>query len=576
MTDKPPKLAQRILLRFLRNDLAEEVLGDLEEKFYSSLKKKSRLRAKLDYWYQTFNYLRPFAIRRSTPTYSNHFAMLQNYFKIGWRHLSREKMYSAIKIGGFAMGIAACLLIALFIRDELSYDLKYPDGDRIYRVVVEANDHGETIQDVYFQPPLASVLKADYPEIEKAGRFNASELFGAGSNEIRRGDRLENTYEEGFTYFDQELLDILQPAMIAGNPKRALDEPNTIVITKRKADKYFPNEDPLGKILIINNQDKKPYKIGGVIEDFPANGHLHFDFLITMKGVEFWPGEQSGWGSTNYPTYILVNPGANVAALEKKITKGVIEKYILPDLIKRTQVDAKELVKNARFILQPLRDIHLYSDGIYDGVSHGDIRFVWLFGAIAGFILIIACINFINLSTAKSANRAKEVGLRKVVGSFRSNIINQFLTESLLYSIFSFAIGIIAAWLLLPYFNLLSAKSLIFPWKEWWMFPTLALAAVIVGILARATWRAFGDSDLLQQLIDLIQNALRPVKHPLALLRHHHTPRGALQQLHGQSLFQQPDALADIGNRAAQLVRCGGKAGFACHHGKDPKVIVVQ
>ena len=485
MTNKkliPPRLAQKLLLRFLRDDLTEEVTGDLDEAFYFALKHKSPWKAKLSYWYQVFHYLRPFAIRKSNSN-SNHYAMFQNYFKIGWRNLSNQRMYSSIKIGGFALGIAACFLIALFIRDELTYDSQYPDANRICRVIMSYSYNGEEGRDVWFQAPFSRALKEDYPEIEITGRYNSSELFGAGSNEIRRSDKLENTFEEGFTYADQELLDILRIPMIYGNPAHALDEPNTIVITKRKADKYFPGEDPVGKTFVVNDDVAKPFKIGGVIEDFPPTSHLQFDFLMTLKGVEFWPGEQSFWGATNYPTYILLRPGANPDELAKKLS-GIIEKYMLPFWIKDGVADAKTIAKSCHFELQSIRNIHLRSAGIQDGLSHGDIRFIWLFGAIAAFILVIACINFINLSTAKSANRAKEVGLRKTIGSYRSNIINQFLTESLMFSFLSFGLGILLAWLLLPYFNLLSTKSLIFPWKEWPLFPVLAAAAIVVGILA--------------------------------------------------------------------------------------------
>jgi len=479
----PPRLAERFLTYFLRRDLAEEVRGDLAEKFYVDLVKKSPFKAKINYWYQVVNYIRPFAIKKSTTTNINSLDMFQSYFKIGWRSLSKQRMYSAIKIGGFALGIASCLLIALFIKDELNYDQSYPDGDRIFRVVQAYNYMGESGKDVWFQAPFAKAVKDDYPEIEKAGRYNSSELFGAGSKEIRRADKIENTYEEGFVYVDQQLLDILRLPFVYGNPSKALSEPHTIVITKRKADKYFPLEDPVGKAFILNNDEKNPFKIGGVIEDFPATSHLQYDFLMTMTGVEFWDHEQSDWGATNYPTYVLLKPGADPDQLAKKM-QGVVDKYLLPMWLKNGMPNAKEMTKAGWFELQPVKDIHLRSEGIADPVAHGDIRFVWLFGAVAAFILLIAMINFINLSTAKSANRAKEVGLRKTVGSLRVNIINQFLTESLIYSFFSFVVGVFLTWLLLPYFNLLSAKSIPFPWNEWQLFPVLIISALVVGILA--------------------------------------------------------------------------------------------
>lgn len=410
--------------------------------------------------------------------------MLKNYFKIGWRSLTKQKMYSSIKIGGFALGIAACILIALFIKEELSYDKQYPNGDRIYRIISAYSYKGESGKDVFWQAPFANSLKEDYPEIEKIGRYNSSELFGAGSNQIKRADQTENTYEEGFVYVDQALLEMLDVPMVYGSLAHCLDEPNTLVITKSKADKYFPNEDPVGKLMVINNNEKEAFKIGGVIQDFPTTSHFHqFDFFITLKNKEFWPSELSYWGATNYPTYVMLRPGTDPIQFQKKLMK-VIEKYLLPFWIKDGVADANVLAKSCWFELQPIKDIHLRSEGISDNVSHGDIRFVWLFGAVAGFILLIACINFINLSTAKSANRAKEVGLRKTVGSVRSQIMNQFLAESLVFSFLSFGVGLALAGLLLPYFNLLSAKSLIFPWQDWRLYPMTIIAAIAVGLLA--------------------------------------------------------------------------------------------
>ncbi len=481
----PPRLAQRLLLWFLRPELAEEVMGDLEEKFYDRLKTQPARRVVRTYWWETLNYLRPFAFRKSKSNTINQPGMIRNYLTIGWRSLAKNKMYSAIKIGGFSMGIAACLLIALFIFDELSYDQFYPNGDRIYRVVEAYNDNGEVSRGVWFQAPFAKSVKDDYPEIELAGRYNAGELFGAGSKEIRPADRMDNTHEEGFVFFDQELLSLLQLPMIYGNPEKALSEPRTLVITRRKAEKYFPNENPVGKLMIVNNNEKEPFKIGGVIEDFPETSHLQYDFLMTLTGVEFWPGEQNYWGANNYPTYLLLKPGADAAQLSKKMD-AVLEKYLLPLLEEQGQANVRELIKNASYELQPVRNIHLRSAGIQDVVQHGDIRFVWLFGGIALFILLIAIINFVNLSTARSANRAKEVGLRKTVGSFRSHIINQFLTESILFSLFSFTVGVLLAWLLLPYFNVLAAKSIAFPWQAWQLFPLLIISAIVVGLLAGA------------------------------------------------------------------------------------------
>jgi putative ABC transport system permease protein len=300
---------------------------------------------------------------------------------------------------------------------------------------------------------------------------------------LRRVDVEQNTFEQGFSYADQDMLDILQVPMVYGDRARALSEPNTMVISKSKADKYFPNQNPVGKIIILNNDNKNPYKIGGVMRDFPTTSHIHYDFLLTMTGHQLWDGEQTTWMASNYPTYVLLKSGTDPAAFQSKL-KLIMTKYYIPALKESNDREAETILKNAKILIQRIKDVHLYSSNIDDRLDKGDIRFVWLFGAIAVFILVIACINFINLSTAKSANRAKEVGLRKVMGSHRSSLVKQFLTESLLFSVLSFALGLLIAVLLLPYFNTLAAKSLTIPWSAWWLLPLMIAASIIIGVVA--------------------------------------------------------------------------------------------
>ncbi|TMI93505.1 MAG: FtsX-like permease family protein [Bacteroidetes bacterium] len=410
--------------------------------------------------------------------------MFKNYFKIAARQLAKQKMYSVIKIGGFALSIAACLLIALYIKGELSYDRSYPTNHRIYRITGEYNNNGKLETGADWPPPMAKALREDFPEVEKAGRLMPHPLFYcAGSNQVKTVANEENTYEVGFTYADQDMLDILQVPMVYGDRTHALSEPNTIVLTKRKADKYFPNQNPVGKLMILNNDKNRIYKVGGVIQDFPSTSHIHYDFWLTMTGYELWKGEQSGWGSSNYYTYVLLKPGADATKFQSKL-KLILTKYYLPMLLQDGNKDADQFTQKAKLLAQPITDVHLYSYNIDDGLEKGDIRFVWLFGAIAGFILVIACINFINLSTAKSANRAREVGLRKVVGSHRLSLIKQFLTESLLFSVLSFVLGIFLAALFLPAFNKMFAKTLSIPWMAWWLLPVIIAAAIIIGIIA--------------------------------------------------------------------------------------------
>lgn len=409
--------------------------------------------------------------------------MIRNYLKIAWRILHQQKMYSAIKIGGFSLGISACILIALFIQDELSYDKHYTNGDSIYRVVISFNDPGNTWKGVSLPAPIKEVLESDFPEVEKAGRLIVFDWFDNGNNQFRPADKIQNSYEEAFVYADPEMLEMLEIPMVYGERSKALSEPNTIVISKRKSEKYFPNQNPVGQTIILNENNSNPYKIGGVMENFPTNSHLQYDFLLTLKEKEFWPGSQSGWNVNVYQSYVKLKQGSDPIDLEKKLL-SIRDNHIVATLEKEGNKWAEEAKKYLSFQLQPIKDIYLRSDIIVDDLAHGDIKIVWLFGVIAGFILIMACINFINLSTAKSANRAKEIGLRKVVGSQRIGLIGQFMTESLVFSLISFVIGVLLAWILLPYFNLLSDKTLVFPWFALWLLPVFIISVSITGIMA--------------------------------------------------------------------------------------------
>lgn len=429
--------------------------------------------------------LRPESPPNWAPGKSKRNFMFRNYLKITFRQLLKQKVYAGINIGGFAMGIAACILIALYIRDESSYDRSYPNADRIYRLVSAIETDGKPSLNNNMPAPLAGTYAQNFPEVEKAGRIMSDPEFpGAGSNEVRTAEQVQNTHEDGFAYADQSLLDILQLPMVAGERAHALTDPHTLVISKSKADKYFPGQNAVGKVLYLNNELTKPWRIAGVMQDFPATSHLQYGFLLSQQGVAMFPGEQQNWAANNYDVYVLLRPGTDLAGFEKRSSLTMFQKYILPGMQAAGISMPKNTAEHARLQLQPITDIHLRSAGIYDNYTHGDIRFVWLFAAIALFILIIAGVNFVNLSTARSANRAKEVGLRKVVGSSRLGLMGQFLTESLFYSLLSFILGALLAWTLLPYFNAVAGKTIGMPWLTAWFLPALLLAAALTGLLA--------------------------------------------------------------------------------------------
>ena len=405
--------------------------------------------------------------------------MFKNHIKIAWRSIKKDKLFTTIKIGGFAVGIAACLLIALFIRNEVSYDQHYEKKNQIYRVVMQGMFNGEQVKSTHFQLPLADALEADFPEILKAGKVNTIEIFGAGKHAMHLEGEVQNNFEEGFVLADQEAFDILEIQLEQGNTATALTNPKSIVISRTKADKYFKNGKAIGETIILDDDSAKPYTVTGIMKDVPKNAHLNFDFLLPIEDTRM------SWTNQNYFTYVLVDEHTNIQELEKKML-SIIEDYVIPAQMDRGRApDFIEVLRTIEYKLQPITDIHLYSDiKMADGLKHGDIRFVWLFAAIAGFVLLLAVINFINLSTAKSANRAKEVGLRKTIGAFKHNLVAQFLTESVLFSIISFVLGVLLAWALLPSFNTIAAKTIAMPWSAWWFLPVLLIASLLVGAIA--------------------------------------------------------------------------------------------
>lgn len=481
----PPEWPGKWLRFFMKEEYLEEIEGDMEETFQNNLERYSMKKTRRLYALDALKLFRPGLVKNwKVGHHLNHYDMYKNYLKIAWRNLKKFKMYSAIKIGGFAIGITPAILIALFVIHESSYDRHYANTDRIYRVINHFADPKEdTERWPALQPQFASVMQDEFPEVEKAGRLVPYDWFNAGHNQFRPADRVQNNYEEGFAYMDQSLLEILEIPFLHGERSQALTAPKSMVISEKIAQKYFPGEDPVGRTVILNENEEQPYTIGGVMENFPTNTHLHYDFLLTLTEEEFWDGEQTSWCCSNYNTYALLRPDVDPEALEPKLL-SIRDNYLVRHFAEQGDEWANSAKEYLSFDLDPIADTHLKSAGVFDVFPKSDIRTIRLFGAIAVFILLLACINFINLSTAKSANRAKETGLRKVVGSTRGNLINQFLTESVMFSGISVALGILLAQMLLPLFNQLSGKSLVFPWDSSWFLPTLLGLMLLMGLLS--------------------------------------------------------------------------------------------
>ncbi len=410
--------------------------------------------------------------------------MLKNFLKIALRQLARQKFYSTVKIGGFALGIAACLLIGLYIHDQLSFDRDFPGAGQLYRVTGYMNENGTVRKGIIWQSPFAQALKTEFPEVQSTARLMNSNLFaGAGSNQVRPIEGTEDIYEEGFTYADSSLPDLFHFQMVYGNRAKALTQPQTLILSKRKADKLYPGQNPIGRQLILNDDKDHPWTIAGVMQDPPEHSHLQYDYYLSLSGHSLWAGEQQSWMASNYDIYVQLRPDADAQKLASLITPLIVKKYWIPVMQQQGVPDATHILDKLGFTLQPVSDIHLAAD-VPDNMAHVDRKYLWLFGAIGIFVILLASINFINLSTARSANRAKEVGLRKVVGSDRQSLVRQFLLESILTSTFSFVLAVILAWLLLPFFNRLAGTSMHFPWTAWWLAPGVLAASVVIGLIA--------------------------------------------------------------------------------------------
>lgn len=402
--------------------------------------------------------------------------MFKNYFKIAFRNLWKNKGFSAINIFGLASGLAICLLILFYVNNELGYDQYNTKADQIYRVDGDLQFGGNHFVLAQAPDPMGPTLKQDFPQVEQFVRFRDH-----GGIMVKKGN--QNIEENKVIYTDSTLFSVFTLPMIQGDPSTALVQPNSVVITESTAKKYFNSTDVVGKTMIIG--DTGNYKITGVIKDIPKQSHFHFDFFISMYG-QLSPYEINQWTSNNFNTYIVLKKGTNAGHLSSQLN-GFVMRYVAP-VFQSMNLTPEEFKKQGNYLhynLTPLEKIHLYSNKSGELEANGNIQYVYIFSLIAFFILLIACVNFMNLSTARSANRAKEVGVRKVLGSLRKNLIMQFLSESVLISFISLALALVIAALLLPYFNQLSGKDMTLDlFLKPWLLPAAILLMIIVGLIA--------------------------------------------------------------------------------------------
>ncbi|HEY5746172.1 MAG TPA: ABC transporter permease [Chryseolinea sp.] len=472
----PPEWPVRFLRYFLKKEYLEEIEGDMEELFFDHVERFSPARAKRMYTWEMLKLLRPVLLKnlKHSPTL-NQYAMFKNYFKIAWRNLIKKKAYSVINIFGLGLGIACCFLIFMFVQDELSYDNYHEKGDRIYRVThgyKSAKDSEESAKAnpfwVWGNAPIGAALRQDFPEIEKVVQFSGrSDILLTYEDKIYQ--------EDGVFFMDSTAFDVFSWQLVRGDPKTVLAAPYSIVLTESTARKYFGDTDPIGKSLqgseSAGRSKAGDYTVTGIMKDVPSNSHFRFNALLSMSTFKkSWPEIFGEWGYVDFYTYFLVKEKFNAAAFKQKI----------PAFLSRAQKDPQYTIG-----IEPLKDVYLRTFAQRQPGETGSLSNIYVFSIIGIFILVIAIINFMNLSTARSMERGKEVGIRKSIGAERSSLIFQFLGESFIIVFLSMLVAALIVFAALPYMIDFTGKELvILRFVNWQTIPFVVGGVLLIGLAA--------------------------------------------------------------------------------------------
>ena len=422
--------------------------------------------------------------------------MFKNHITVAIRTLLRHKVYSFVNISGLAVGIACCMLIMLFVQDELSYDKFHKNANQIYRVLWDVRYGDNEWTTPYVSVPISETLKERYPEVIHSTRLRRE------SQTIRRESN--HVIEKNFYYAESSFFDIFTVAFIAGDPATALNAPNAVILTEQSAQRYFPDRDPMGQTLELN--DGTSLQVTGVVKAFPPQSHFHFDFLAPLKTLPIIERRKSDWGSATVYTYLVLKDGASASELQTKFT-AYIREHILSKMPPMPGY-------HTNYLIQPLTDIHLHSNLKYEIIANSNIMYVYIFSLIAIFVLLLACINFVNLSTARSSTRAREVGVRKVLGSHRSQLIRQFFSESTICVAFSSILAIGLCELGLPLLNSLANKhltmgSLIAPHVLIGLFTLIIVVGLLSGMYPALYLSSFWPVTALKGCISSGKSYLR-------------------------------------------------------------------
>ena len=472
------RIGQKLFQFYCHRDYQEDILGDLEEHYEYNLETVGKRRADRKYFLDAVMLFR-FSLLRD-----NWFSqkliqttMVRNNIKMAYRSMMRQKFYAMLNLTGLAISMAACVFIAIYVQDELSYDKHFKDSDRIFRIANYLKFADNEFNLPTAPDPMAKTVQEEFPEVEIAGRTN-----GNTTSQIKYGD--DFFQQSGITWADQEIMEIFNFPLIRGDRNHLLDEPNTVVLTETTAEKIFGDEDPIGKV--IRHDDQTDLKVTGVIADIPDNTHFDYNMFITMLNRA--DATQNFWLSNNFITYVKLQSANQQATFDEKMPDLLLDhmgKQIMQFMGQDMQEGLEAGAFDVRYFLQPITSIHLTSNLEFELGETGTIQYVYMFSIIGFFVLLIACINFMNMATARASVRAKEVGIRKVMGSLKKQLVAQFLTESIINATLALVVGMVLVYLLLPGFNQLTDKSLIDPiFGENALWPYLIVGTVVVGTLA--------------------------------------------------------------------------------------------
>lgn len=453
MKSTPPKFALYFFRWYCHPKLLRHIEGDLMELHGERVKELGKRKADIKFIVDVLQLFRPGIIKKLSNEKLINTDMLANYLKVGFRNILRYKVYSSINIFGLAVGMAASLLIVLYIADELSYDRFLKDSDHIFRIGSSGRFEGNEFRMAVSSPPIARAMLEEIPEVTAATRLGRWKFLP-----MRYNDKV--FIEKKAMVADSNFFQFFSFSWIAGNQENALKGTDKVVLTEATAKRFFGDENPLGKIL-LRGEGQAATEVTGVVS-LPSNCHLQFDMIFSG---ESWPYMQQGnWSNTYLYTYIKTTSPGDMQAVKGKLDV-IVERNLGPELEQITGVSPEQFKASGNqfgFFLQPMLDIHLKSDLDSEITPQGNIFYIYVFGAVAAFILLIACINYMNLSTARSATRAKEVGVRKSVGAVKGRLIYQFLSESMIYSFVATILALLIISLVLAPFNELADKDITF------------------------------------------------------------------------------------------------------------------